>query len=140
MLAGREGERSFMLSSPIILYDYPQIAPESAGDIFDGTEIDEILTLRVLTLSEDEKREGPATGMIARARYWIALKRSRAKLLRRCTAPFAVSETRRSSRFVKAIEFACTRARGGYFRYRSRREDRDHRIRGARFQTTFISR
>jgi hypothetical protein len=51
--------RSFfrLLSSPIILYDYPQIAPESAGDLFDGTEIDEILSLRVLTLSEEEKRE-----------------------------------------------------------------------------------
>jgi hypothetical protein len=57
VLAGREGERSLMLSSPIILYDYPQIAPESAGDFFDGTEIDEILTLRVLTLSEEEKQE-----------------------------------------------------------------------------------
>jgi hypothetical protein len=46
-----------MLSSPIILYDYPQIAPESNGDLFDGTEIDEILALRILTLSDDEKRE-----------------------------------------------------------------------------------
>jgi hypothetical protein len=57
VLAGREGEHSLMLSSPIILYDYPQIAPESAGDFFDGTEIDEILTLRVLTLSDEEKTE-----------------------------------------------------------------------------------
>lgn len=57
VLAGREGERTLILSSPIILYDYPQIAPESAGDFFDGTEIDEILTLRVLTLSDEEKRE-----------------------------------------------------------------------------------
>jgi hypothetical protein len=57
VLAGPEGDRTLMLSSPIILYDYPQIAPESAGDFFDGTEIDEILTLRVLTLTEDEKRE-----------------------------------------------------------------------------------
>ena len=46
-----------MLSSPIILYDYPQIAPESAGNLFDSTEIDEILSLRILTLTEDEKRE-----------------------------------------------------------------------------------
>ena len=46
-----------MLASPIILYDYPQIAPESAGDLFDGTEIDEILALRILTLTDDEKRE-----------------------------------------------------------------------------------
>lgn len=46
-----------MLSSPIILYDHPQIAPESAGNLFDSTEIDEILSLRILTLTDDEKRE-----------------------------------------------------------------------------------
>jgi hypothetical protein len=46
-----------MLSSPIILYDHPQIAPESAGNLFDSTEIDEILSLRILTLTEDDKRE-----------------------------------------------------------------------------------
>ncbi len=57
VLVGVEGERDAMLSSPIILYDYPQIAPESAGDLFDGTEIDEMLTLRILTLTEEEKRE-----------------------------------------------------------------------------------
>lgn len=57
VLAGEEGERDVMLSSPIILYDYPRIAPESAGDFFDGTEIDEMLTLRVLTLTDEEKRE-----------------------------------------------------------------------------------
>jgi len=57
VLAGKEGDHCLMLSSPIILYDYPQIAPESAGDLFDGTEIDEILSLRVLTLSEEEKQE-----------------------------------------------------------------------------------
>lgn len=57
VLAGREGDQGLILSSPIILYDYPQIAPESAGDFYDGTEIDEILTLRVLTLSDEEKEE-----------------------------------------------------------------------------------
>ncbi len=57
VLAGTEGERDCMLSSPIILYDYPQIADESAGDLFDGAEIDEILTLRIMTLTDDEKRE-----------------------------------------------------------------------------------
>jgi hypothetical protein len=46
-----------VLSSPIILYDYPQIAPESAGNLFDATEIDEILSLRILTLTDEEKRE-----------------------------------------------------------------------------------
>lgn len=57
VLAGREGERTLMLSSPIILYDYPQIAPESQGEFYDGTEMDEMLTLRVLTLSDAEKQE-----------------------------------------------------------------------------------
>src|SRR5215471_1748852 len=45
VLVGDEskGERDTMLSSPIILYDYPQIAPESRGNFFDSTEIDEML-------------------------------------------------------------------------------------------------
>ncbi|WP_328523797.1 hypothetical protein [Kribbella sp. NBC_00359] len=46
-----------LLSSPIILYDHPRIAPESQGDLFDATEIDEILSLRAMTLTDDEKRE-----------------------------------------------------------------------------------
>jgi len=57
VLVGEEGQRDTVLSSPIILYDYPAIAPESAGDLFDGTEIDEILSLRIMTLTDDEKRE-----------------------------------------------------------------------------------
>lgn len=57
VLVGEEGSRDCMLSSPIILYDYPQIAPESAGNLYDGTEIDEILTLRIMTLTDEEKRE-----------------------------------------------------------------------------------
>jgi hydrogenase maturation protease len=57
VMVGEEGDRSTMLSSPIILYDYPQIAPESPGALFDGTEIDEILSLRILTLTDDEKQE-----------------------------------------------------------------------------------
>lgn len=57
VLVGEEGSQNCMLSSPIILYDYPQIAPESAGNLFDGTEIDEILTLRIMTLTDEEKRE-----------------------------------------------------------------------------------
>ena len=59
VLVGEEekGEAGAMLSSPIILYDYPQIAPESPGEFFDGTEIDEILALRVLTMTDQEKWE-----------------------------------------------------------------------------------
>ena len=52
-----KGEAGTMLSSPIILYDYPEIAPESPGELFDGTEIDEILTLRVLAMTDQEKWE-----------------------------------------------------------------------------------
>jgi hypothetical protein len=55
VLVGAEDERDMMLCSPIVLYDYPRIAPESAGDFFDGTEMDEMLTLRVMTLTDDEK-------------------------------------------------------------------------------------
>ena len=50
-----------VLSSPIILYDHPEVAPESPGALFDSTEIDEILALRILTLTDDEKREARAT-------------------------------------------------------------------------------
>jgi hypothetical protein len=50
-------DRDAMLASPIILYDYPKIAAESVGDLFDGTEIDEILSLRVQTMTDAEKME-----------------------------------------------------------------------------------
>jgi hypothetical protein len=57
VLVGEQHQHSMMLCSPIILYDYPQIAPESGGDFFDSTEMDEMLALRVLTLTDEEKRE-----------------------------------------------------------------------------------
>ena len=66
VLVGEPGSRATMLSSPIILYDYPTVAPESPGDLFDATEIDEILTLRIMTLAEDEKREARGTDERAR--------------------------------------------------------------------------
>lgn len=66
VLAGEEGQRDAMLCSPIILYDYPQIAPESPGALFDGTEIDEILTLRILTMTDQEKLEMAQTDQRAR--------------------------------------------------------------------------
>jgi hypothetical protein len=67
VLVGDEQQPDTMLASPIILYDFPEIAPESAGDLFDSTEIDEILTLRILTMTDDEKREMIATDERARA-------------------------------------------------------------------------
>ena len=66
VLAGEPGARDAMLSSPIILYDYPQVAQESPGDLFDGAEIDEILTLRILTMTDEEKREMLQAGDRAR--------------------------------------------------------------------------
>jgi hypothetical protein len=57
VLIGESGDQDCMLSSPIILYDYPQLAPESPGDFFDATEIEELLALRVLTLTKNEKAE-----------------------------------------------------------------------------------
>jgi len=61
VLAGPDDCHDLVLSSPVILYDHPEVAAESAGDLFDATEIDEILTLRTLTLTDAEKREARAT-------------------------------------------------------------------------------
>ncbi|HZD97909.1 MAG TPA: hypothetical protein VE132_07075, partial [Micromonosporaceae bacterium] len=61
VLAGVDRGHDVVLSSPIILYDHPSIAPESPGDLYDGTEIDEILTLRTLALTDDEKRAARGT-------------------------------------------------------------------------------
>lgn len=61
VLAGPPECRDLMLSSPVILYDHPEVAPESAGDLFDATEIDEILTLRTLALTDEERQEARAT-------------------------------------------------------------------------------
>ena len=57
VLVGDPARRELILSSPIILPDYPAVAPESPGDLFDGTEIDELLSLRIRTLSDAEKEE-----------------------------------------------------------------------------------
>lgn len=67
VLVGAPGSRDAMLAAPIILDDYPRIAPQSPGDFFDGGEIDEMLALRVLTLTDDEKREMRAADPRARA-------------------------------------------------------------------------
>jgi hypothetical protein len=61
VLAGPEDQARFLLVSPIIVEDHAQLAPESAGALFDSTEIDEILTLRVMTLTDEEKAEARAT-------------------------------------------------------------------------------
>lgn len=66
VLAGAEGERHTLLSSPIILPDYPAVAPESPGDLFDGGEIDQLLVLNILGLTDEERREMRATDPRAR--------------------------------------------------------------------------
>jgi hypothetical protein len=61
VLADPGGGRQVVLFSPIILYDHPELAEQSPGELYDGTEIDEILTLRTLALSDAEKAEARAT-------------------------------------------------------------------------------
>jgi hypothetical protein len=67
VLAGPRSQRNLMLSSPIVLYDYPAVAVESQGDLCDAAEIDEILSLRILTMTDEEKRDARATDPRARA-------------------------------------------------------------------------
>jgi hypothetical protein len=67
VLVGEPGKSDTVLASPIILEDHPQVAPESSGDLFDATEIDEILSLRILALTDDEKAEMRAADSRARA-------------------------------------------------------------------------
>jgi hypothetical protein len=57
VLVGEPESRDVMLSSPIILEDHPRIAPESPGDLFDGSEIDQLLVLNILSLTDEEKAE-----------------------------------------------------------------------------------
>jgi hypothetical protein len=57
VLVGEPGQTDTMLASPIILEDHPRIAPESPGDMFDGGEIDQLLVLNILALTDEEKAE-----------------------------------------------------------------------------------
>jgi hypothetical protein len=66
VLVGEDGALSTMLSSPIILEDHPRIAPQSPGDLFDGGEIDQLLILNILTLTDEEKAEMAASDPRAR--------------------------------------------------------------------------
>jgi hypothetical protein len=61
VLVGEVGRARSMLASPICVYDYPAIAPESPGDFYDATEIDEMLVLRIQTLTDSEKQEARET-------------------------------------------------------------------------------
>ena len=65
VLAGPTGSSGLVLVSPIILYDHPEIARQSSGALFDSTEIDEILTLRIMTMTDEEKASARATDVRA---------------------------------------------------------------------------
>jgi hypothetical protein len=66
VLVGTAPVRDTMLSSPIILYDYPEVAPESPGDLFDGGEIDQLLVLGILSMTEEEQQRMRETDPRAR--------------------------------------------------------------------------
>ncbi len=61
VLAGPVGTQDILLISPIILYDHPEVAEQSSAALYDCTEIDEILTLRVMTMTDEEKAQARAT-------------------------------------------------------------------------------
>jgi hypothetical protein len=61
VLAGPPGTNDMLLISPIILYDHPEVAEQSNTALYDCTEIDEILTLRVMTMTDEEKAQARAT-------------------------------------------------------------------------------
>ena len=67
VLVGDPGGSDTVRASPIILEEHAQVAPESSGDLFDATEIDEILSLRILALTDDEKAEMRAADERTRA-------------------------------------------------------------------------
>lgn len=59
--ANDERTSEILLGSPIILGDFPAIADESPGQLFDSAEIDEILTLRIMTMTDEEKAAARGT-------------------------------------------------------------------------------
>jgi hypothetical protein len=65
VLVGESGTRNMLFAPPVILYDYPEIAAESWHDFFDSTEIDELLTLRVMTMTEEEKAQAKVDPLVA---------------------------------------------------------------------------
>ncbi len=56
-----------VLAAPILLPEHPRIAPESLGNLFDNTEIEEALLLHVQALSESEREQIAAQDPAVRA-------------------------------------------------------------------------
>lgn len=86
VLAGGDGRADVVLSAPIILEDHPMVAPESVGELYDATEIDEILALRTTALTDQEKREARGTDP-ARAPSSTSPTRCPRRCGSDCTAP-----------------------------------------------------
>ena len=82
VLAGEPGERHTILSSPIILPDHPEVAPDSPGDLFDAAEIDQLLTLGILSMTDDERAQMRATDPRTRAILERTESLSREQLMR----------------------------------------------------------
>ena len=112
VLVGEEkkNDRDTMLSSPIILYDYPKIAAESAGDLFDGTEIDEILTLRVKTMTDAEKAEMRNVDDQAR-RILERTENITATISCRCTAQCGIRARQMKIFLIRPNRFRAQRSR-----------------------------
>ncbi len=55
VLIGDPGSHDAMLAAPVMLADYPRVASGSDADFLDGTELDEMLVLRILALTDEEK-------------------------------------------------------------------------------------
>ena len=89
--SGRPARTTSCSRAPFILYDHPQIAPESAGDLCDATEIDELLVLRTRTMTDDEKRAGARDRSARRRDHRPRRCAARTSGSRACTARRATS-------------------------------------------------
>ena len=126
VLADPDGGRRVILSAPIILYDNPELAEESPGELYDGTEIDEILTLRTLALSDAEKAEARATdpraaALIEPGRVAVAGRGGHAAAARHHPRPAPGGGRRRTPRGRRPRRWTSTRPSPGGIRRRTRR-------------------
>ena len=62
-----------VLGAAIVLPDHPQLAPESRGNLFDNTEIEEALVLHLHALSDQEREQAAAHDEAVRAMLERAL-------------------------------------------------------------------
>ena len=57
VLIGDKFKQNNVLASPIILYDFPEASEKSFDNFFDGLEIDELMILNIMALTDEEKRQ-----------------------------------------------------------------------------------